>query len=99
MVSAHPDGTRLSVWVVPGANRSEVVGMHGDAVKVRVSAPAEGGRANRAMLSVLSEHLGQECRLESGETSRRKTVVVVGRGPEAVAAALGIGWETTESPR
>jgi uncharacterized protein (TIGR00251 family) len=90
MLAAHPEGTRLAVWVVPGASRSEVVGVHGDALKVRVSAPAEGGRANRAMISVLSERIGVGCRLESGGAHRRKTVVVLGLGPEQVAASLGI---------
>jgi uncharacterized protein (TIGR00251 family) len=103
MLVSHPDGSLLVVWVVPGARRSEVVGPHGDAVKIRVAAPAEGGRANRAMLSVLSERIGADCRLESGATHRRKSVVVKGVGPGEVAASLGIepprGADDEEVPR
>ncbi len=90
MLAPHPDGARLVVWVVPGASRSEIAGVLGDALKVRVAAPAEGGRANRAMLSVLSECIGVGCRLDSGGAHRRKAVVVMGLGPEQVAASLGI---------
>ena len=103
MVEAHPDGSLLAVWVVPGARRSEVVGPYGDALKIRVAAPAEGGRANGAMLSVLSERIGAACRLESGATHRRKSVVVEGVGPGELAASLGIepprGADDEEVPR
>ena len=91
MLTARDDGTALTVWVVPGARRTEIVGPHGDALKVRVAAPAEAGRANGAMLSLLSNSLGVECRLLSGGSSRRKTVAIPGLGPHDVAAQLGIG--------
>lgn len=90
MLGVHDDGTTLAVWVVPGSSRSEVAGAHGDMVKVRVSSPAEGGKANGAMLSVLSERLGAPCRLAAGGSHRRKAVVVEGLGPTDVADRLGI---------
>ena len=91
MLVEHPDGTLLTVWVVPGAAQTAVVGPHGDALKVRVAAPAEAGRANRAMLSSLSDSLGVDCRLVSGASSRTKRVVVPGLQPQDVAAQFGIG--------
>ncbi len=84
------EGVLLTVWVVPGAGRSEVVGPHGDALKVRVAAPAEGGEANEAMLRLLSGRVGAICRLHRGATSRRKTVLVEGNDASAVARALGL---------
>ena len=47
--------TIVDVWVVPGANRSEIVGVHNDALRVRVAAPPEHGEANRALLDELFE--------------------------------------------
>lgn len=90
MLSGDPEGTILWVWVVPGSKRTEVVGRHGDTLKVKVSAPAEGGKANEAMLRLLSDLTDARCELRKGHLHRRKQVLVVGREPSEVAAALGI---------
>lgn len=79
---------RLNVWVQPGASRSRVAGMRGDAVKVAVSAPPEKGRANKAVESLLARALGvrrSSVRVVSGHTSRLKVVEIEGVGPEALA--------------
>lgn len=78
VVRSHPDGAALTVWVVPGARHTEVVGFHGDAVKIRVAAPPERGRANKAVIDLFSEQLGATVRLASGAGSRRKRLVVSG---------------------
>jgi uncharacterized protein (TIGR00251 family) len=78
VVRSHPDGAALTVWVVPGARQSEIVGFHGDAVKIRIAAPPERGRANKALIDLLSEHFGAQVRLASGAGSRRKRFVVSG---------------------
>jgi len=49
--------TRLRLRVSPGAGRTEIVGRQGEAWKIRVSAPAERGRANDVCLRLLSERL------------------------------------------
>lgn len=70
-------GTRLRLRVVPGARRSEIVGRHGPAWKVRVTAPPERGAANAAALELLAKALGLgrgEVRLVSGQGSRDKIV-------------------------
>lgn len=78
IVRTHPDGSMLTVWVVPGAKRNEVVGYHGGALRVRVTAVAEKGRANRAVIALLEDQLGCRLRLGSGAGSRRKRLIAVG---------------------
>ncbi|MDH5373798.1 MAG: DUF167 domain-containing protein [Acidimicrobiia bacterium] len=80
--------TVIDVWVVPGAGRTEVVGMHDGAVRVRIASPAEGGQANRALLQLIEGIIGAGSRLERGAKSRRKQVRVVGCGPATVADLL-----------
>jgi uncharacterized protein (TIGR00251 family) len=69
----------LDVKVVAGASRSEIVGPLGNRLKVRVAAPAEGGKANRALVKVLSEWLGtRDVEIVAGRSSAEKTVRVLG---------------------
>lgn len=70
----------LTLHVQPGASRTEVAGMHGDALKVRLAAPPVEGRANDALRRYLADAFGVPMRnvvIERGETSRRKVVRVV----------------------
>ena len=61
--------------VVPGARRSEVVGILGDRLKVRVAAPAEAGKANRALIELLSEKLStRDIEITSGHGAAEKTI-------------------------
>jgi uncharacterized protein (TIGR00251 family) len=86
ILRSHPDGVLVAVWVVPGAAREEVVGFYGRALRVRVTAPAEGGRANRAAAVVVARALGgRRGEVVSGQAARRKLVLVF--GVEVAAAA------------
>lgn len=71
---------RLQVKVVPGASRSEIVGRLGAALKVRVAAPPEGGKANREVLALLAERLGPgvAATLVSGASAPSKVVELRG---------------------
>jgi uncharacterized protein len=65
----------LSVHAQPGAKRTEVQGLHGDALKIRVAAPALEDRANAALIEFISERLGiarRDVTLVSGAKSREK---------------------------
>jgi uncharacterized protein (TIGR00251 family) len=73
--------TRLRLRVVPGAGRTGVVGRHGAAWKVRVTAPPERGRANEAVLELLSNTLSiprASVSLVSGHGGRDKIVELAG---------------------
>jgi uncharacterized protein (TIGR00251 family) len=83
----------LNVKVVPGSSRDRVAGRYGDGIKVQVSAPPEGGRANRAVEELLAAALGvkaQQVRVVKGHTQPRKVVEVEGVELGAVLAALGV---------
>lgn len=70
---------------MPGASRDEVSGWLGDALKVRVTAPAEDGKANEAIEALLAGLLGlpiRQVRIVSGGSSPRKVVEVVGLSAE-----------------
>ena len=67
-------GVFVRVHVQPRASRSEVVGLHGDALKVRLRAPPVDGAANDELLRFMAESLGirrENVTLVSGATSRR----------------------------
>lgn len=75
----------LRLHVQPGAGRSAVVGRHGAALKVRVAAPPEGGRANEACRALLAETFGvaaDDVVLASGPTSRLKRFRIAGIEPD-----------------
>jgi uncharacterized protein (TIGR00251 family) len=75
----HAEGCVLAIHVQPGSRRAGIVGRHGDALKVAVTAAPEKGKANEALLEVLHKQLGvKRSTLEilSGHTSRRKKVLV-----------------------
>ena len=82
----------LRLHVQPGAGRTAVVGTYGDALKVRVAAPPEGGRANEACLALVAETLGVKAdavELSGGQSSRSKRVRVKGLEAEEVEGRLG----------
>ncbi len=69
--------TRLEFWVLPGAARPGLVGRHGASWKLRVPAPAEAGRANRAVVRLLADAVGLPQRalsIVAGHGSREKVV-------------------------
>ena len=83
--------TRLRLRVSPGARRAGFVGRHGDAWKVRVTAPPEDGRANEAVLRLLAETLSlprAALTLVSGHGAREKIVALDGVGPAQIERRL-----------
>jgi uncharacterized protein len=69
----------LKIHVQPGARRTEVAGLHGDALKVRVAAAAVEDRANEALVAFIAQRLGvarRDVAIASGARSREKRVEV-----------------------
>ena len=69
----------FKLYVQPGAKKSEVAGMHGDTVKIRIHSPPVEGKANDALISFLSKILGvrkSSLQIERGDKSRTKTIAI-----------------------
>jgi uncharacterized protein (TIGR00251 family) len=82
----------LELKVIPNAPRDEIAGWVGEALKVKIHAPALEGRANDALLDFLAEQLQMSRRdlsLLRGEKSRQKVVRIAGLDAAAVRQRLG----------
>ncbi len=91
-IAEHPDGSTLTVWAVPGASRTEIRGLHDEALRIRLAAPAEGGKANRELLKLLKTKTGaRQVTLLSGAASRKKTVLLRNIHPEQGRKLLARG--------
>lgn len=86
---ADGDGVLLTLHIQPGAKKTEVVGLHGEALKIRLAAPPVDGKANAALLAFVADRLGvprSAVELVGGQTSRAKRVRVSAISPEQAAA-------------
>jgi uncharacterized protein (TIGR00251 family) len=76
----NADGSiMLEIHVQPGAKKSEVAGVHGNALKIRVAAPPVEGKANAALVAFLADQFSVARRavtIVRGENGRRKTIRV-----------------------
>ncbi|HCI53874.1 MAG TPA: YggU family protein [Gallionella sp.] len=71
----------LTLHVQPGAKRSEICGLHGEALKLKLAAPPIDGRANEALLKYIAELFRvpvRQVELRQGAQSRHKVVAVTG---------------------
>jgi len=87
------DTCDLKIKVIPNAAKTAVVGMLGEAVKIRVQAVPEDGRANAALIEFLAKKLKitrKEVALLSGETAREKKVRISGLSREEIFSRLGV---------
>ncbi len=78
---ANGDNVLLTLHIQPGAKKTEVVGRHGDALKLRLAAPPVDGKANEALITFLAKILGMpkaQISLVAGQTSRSKRVSIIG---------------------
>lgn len=86
-ITERDGAVRFAVRVQPRASRSELAGMHGDALKIRLAAPPVDGAANDALVDLLASAFAiprRAVRILAGESSRTKLVELEGVTPEAV---------------
>jgi len=75
----------LTLHIQPGAKKTEITGLHGEALKIRLAAPPVDGKANAALIAFLAKACGvskSSVELVSGDTSRAKRVRVSGADAE-----------------
>jgi uncharacterized protein (TIGR00251 family) len=92
-VQAADGSLILTLHIQPGARRSGIAGLHGEALKIRLAAPPVDGKANAELLGFLAKACGvprSAVGLLSGETSRAKRVRISGADPARVAALAGL---------
>jgi len=101
IITKTATGAIFRVKVQPGATKNEIVGVQENALRVRISAPASQGKANKALINFLTKELGvkkSEIEIVTGHTSRVKTIRVIGEGGEIekrIQTLPGIAEETT----
>ena len=91
IVRQRKRGVVFPVHVVPRSARTEITGMHGGALKVRLTASPVKGAANKALIRFLAQTLAipkRRIEIISGYTSRNKGIAVSGVSRDAVAAIL-----------
>ena len=74
MTSRH-----ITIIVQPGAKTSQLTSTAEGGIKIRLQAPAQDGKANRALIAFLSRQLGlkkQEIRIVQGQKSRLKVLAL-----------------------
>jgi uncharacterized protein (TIGR00251 family) len=81
----------LNVRVAPRASKSEIVGEHDGALKVRIASPPVDGAANEELIKFLAKSFGaakNAVEIVSGHSSRLKRVAITGASPEKTALIL-----------
>lgn len=81
----------LACHLQPKASKDEFAGLHGDRLKIRLTAPPVEGKANAHLLAFLAKAFGvskSQVSLESGELNRQKRVRV--RRPQLLPEGLGL---------
>jgi uncharacterized protein (TIGR00251 family) len=90
-ITKAEDGAAFAVHVVPKATKNEVVGKHGDALKVNLISNTVGGIANDTLVNFIAQKLNikrEKVEIAAGLTSAEKMVIVVGVSPQQVEALL-----------
>lgn len=88
---AEGDDVVLSLHIQPGARKSAICGLHGEALKIRLAAPPIDGKANACLIEFLADRLGaakNRLELVGGASTRAKRVRVHGVSAAVVAQRL-----------
>ena len=95
-VQETPDGVIFKITVQPRAAKSKIVGLQGDALKIRLTAPPVGGAANKMCVEFLAKSLKvrkSDVKIIRGQGSRSKKVLVRSAAPRKMIESLLKAWD------
>lgn len=98
-ITHQPDHIILRLHVQPGAKKSEMVGIHGDRLKVRLKAPPVDGKANAELIRFIAEFFNlklKDVEIISGERSRQKDVRIPKISVEIASFSGSMGCPVTK---
>ena len=78
-IDADKVGLKFNIYVQPRSSRNQVVGLHGDALKVKIKAPPVEGAANKMCIAVLAKALNvpkSAVEIVSGHSARTKRLLI-----------------------
>ncbi len=90
----HPQGVAFSVFVQPRSSRNSISGLHGDALKIKLTAPPVDNAANKMAVKYMAKCLGvskSSLEIISGRSSRKKRILIKTGGPVSEAERKRIG--------
>ena len=93
-ITAVEGGVRIRVHAQPGASRTQIAGLHGQSLKIKIHAPPEDGKANVELCEFLASVLGvakSAVVLVSGASSRAQVVQAHGVSREDAVNRLVFG--------
>jgi uncharacterized protein (TIGR00251 family) len=92
-IRANSEGVEVAVHVQPRSKKSEIAGIHGESLKLRVTAPPVDDAANQAVTEYFARLLGipkSRVQILSGLKSRAKTILIRGVSLAQVQSAIGV---------
>ncbi len=92
-MDAVDGGIAFEVQVVPRSSRSEIAGVHGDRLRIKVNAPPVEGAANHAVCATIAKTLGvaqRQVMILRGQASRMKRIHVTGVDEAAARKAFSL---------
>jgi len=92
-IQENGDGVTFTAKIVPGSSKTAVAGLLGSALKVKVAAPPEKGKANQCLVAFLAKRLGvkkQAVMIVSGQTNPVKQIQVAGISAQTLLEKLGL---------
>jgi uncharacterized protein (TIGR00251 family) len=84
-IRKHPEGIIFKIFVQPRSSKNMIVGLHGDALKLKLTAAPVDNAANKMCIKFLAKHLGvsnSQIEIISGHTSRTKHLLLRSNKPE-----------------
>lgn len=95
-IQEDDNGVTFTAKIVPGSSRTTVAGLLDEAVKIRVAAAPEKGKANQCLVAFLAKRLGvkrNRVSIVSGQRHPVKQIRIMGMSPETLIEKLGLNQQ------